>query len=69
MLPPISFPALLQKVAALVEGEKILTQADIVAACTTVGVPSLPLAASRPDLLSIISDIIDATAAQRRAGV
>lgn len=69
MLPPISFPALLQKVAALVEGEKVLTQADIVAACQAVGVPSLPLAASRTDLLTMISDIIDATAAQRRAGV
>lgn len=62
----ISFPALLQKVAALVEGEKVLTQADIVGACAAVGVPSLPLAASRPDLLTMISDIIDATAAQRR---
>lgn len=64
----ISFPDLLQKVARLVEVEKVLTQADIVAALAVIGVPSLPVAAARPDLLTQISDILDATAAQRRAG-
>jgi hypothetical protein len=64
----ISFPDLLQKIARLVEVEKVLTQADIVAALTVIGAPSLPVAAARPDLLTQISDILDATAAQRRAG-
>lgn len=59
-LPPPSetFPTLMNKITDLVAAGK-LNHAQVQKACLDVGIPSLPVAASRPDLIPQISRNID----------
>ena len=54
---PLTFAGLLQRVTAAVAGGKI-TQAQVVEACGTLGVPSLPVLATRPDLVPSVATLL-----------
>jgi hypothetical protein len=55
----VSFPALMQKISPAVASGKV-TQEQVVAIVTRLGVPSLPLLSTRPDLIPTVSAEIDA---------
>jgi hypothetical protein len=61
---PNAFVALISKASALIGANK-LTQEELTAAVVAVGVPSLNLIASRPDLIPQVSATIDAMVAGR----
>ena len=53
----VTFPALMQKITQAFTA-KTLDQATIQAACQQVGLPSLPMLASRPDLVGQVATIL-----------
>ena len=54
---PVTFPALMQKITQAFIA-KTLDQATIQGACQQVGLPSLPMLASRPDLVGQVATIL-----------
>lgn len=54
---PLSFPQLLQRITAAVSSGKF-TQANVIEACNAAGVPSLPVLATRPDLVPSVATML-----------
>ena len=54
---PVTFPMLMQKITQAFTA-KTLDQPTIQAACQAVGLPSLPMLASRPDLVAQVATIL-----------
>ena len=54
---PVTFPALMQKITQAFAAKQ-LDQATIQSACQQVGLPSLPMLASRPDLVGQVANIL-----------
>ena len=57
--PTETFMTLINKITAAVTAGKI-TQAQVIEAVQSVGIPSLPIVATRPDLVPTVGSIIDA---------
>ena len=56
-IAPVTFPMLMQKITQAFTA-KTLDQPTIQAACQAVGLPSLPMLASRPDLVAQVATIL-----------
>lgn len=63
---PLTFASIVQKIAAL-KLQGVLTDDDVAGALAAAGVPNLPVAAARPDLLVLIDTTIEQIAGARRA--
>lgn len=63
---PITFPALVQKIAGYLSTNK-LVQKELIEIVSSLGLPSLPLASTRPDLIPTIEAMVDAKVMERAA--